>query len=202
MKYILKVILIILLIMLVAGLLFGFVFKDKKGEGDSSTLLNFAEEWSLTSGTGDSALIINQDTKSIIIDDMSVSGNGGEIIEFKCNEKTFADKIRISFTVNDNVWKATRIGTMEFHSNLENKTYIFHGYELFENMFFSFYNSNKDTLNLKSGDCIATMLIEITFIMPESLQLYEDLYAGKLNIIDYVELSNYVYSVNIPILIK
>lgn len=202
MKYILKVILIILLIMLVAGLLFGFVFKDKNIDDKKTNILDFANEWSLTAGTGDSALTINQDTKSIIIDNMSLPGKGGDITEFKCNDKTFADKIRISFSVNDIVWNAQNIGTMELHGDLFNKCYNFHEYTLFDNLFSNYYNSNKDTLNLKSGDCIATMLIEISFIMPESLQIYEDMYAGNLNMIEYVELSNYVYSVNIPILIK
>lgn len=202
MKYILKVILFVLLIMLVAGLVFGFAFKNKNIDDKKFDNLAFVDEWSLMFGTGENALLINQDTQSIIVDDMSIAGSGGDFTEFKCNDKTFVDKIMIRFSVNNDVWNAPNVSGGDIYGNFENRTYEYNGNKLYKNMYSDYYNANKLSLNLKSGDCISIMSIDITFMMPESLKIFDDFCAGKIDATEHVKLFKYVLSLNIPILIK
>lgn len=178
------------------------IFNKNTEVSEKSDILSFAEKWSLTAGTGENALIINQNTKELLLDDLSIPDTGGEVKEFKCNDKTFADKILIRFSVNNEVWNAQNITGFDIRGNVENRTYDYGSNTLYKNMYSNYYNANKDTLNLKSGDCIATLSIDISFMTPESLKIWDDMFLGNLNITDYAKLSNYIVSINIPIIKK
>lgn len=178
------------------------IFNKNAEVTEKSDVLSFADEWSLTAGSGENALIINQDTKELLLDDMSIPDTGGEVKEFKYNDKTFVDKIMIRFSVNNDVWNAQNITGFDIRGNVENRTYDYGGNSLYKNMYSNYYNANKDSLNLKSGDCIATLSIDISFMTPESLKIWEDMFLGKVNITDYTKLSNYIVSINIPIIKK
>lgn len=178
------------------------IFNKNAEVAEITDVLSFADEWSLTAGTGENALVINQDTKELLLDDLSIPDTGGEVKEFKCNDKTFVDKIMIRFSVNNDVWNAQNITGFDIRGNVENRTYDYGGNSLYKNMYSNYYNANKDSLNLKSGDCIATLSIDISFMTPESLKIWEDMFLGKVNITDYTKLSNYIVSINIPIIKK
>lgn len=178
------------------------IFNKNTEVTEKSDVLSFVDKWSLTAGTGENALIINQNTKELLLDDMSIPDLGGEVKEFKCNDKTFVDKIMIRFSVNNEIWNAQNITGFDIRGNVENRTYDYGSNVLYKNMYSNYYNSNKESLNLKSGDCIATMSIEISFMTPESLKIWDDMFLGNLNITDYAKLSNYIVSINIPIIKK
>lgn len=173
------------------------IFNKNAENSENTDILAFADEWELTAGTDESALKINQDTKSIFIDDLALPGAGGVVSEFICKSNTYAERIRIFLDGNKSIWNASG-KSMEFHGDITARTFDFHNYELYKNMFAEYYNANQS--NIETGACVGTMTIEIDFVFPEKLKFAE--YAIKNNIeivTDFFTYSDYVYYANIPI---